>query len=172
MTAPEQVARPLRPVVWSLAVVWLGLQRTGDGLFRVLDGYDRAANAAGRAAARAGRALLRVLGPLGRVLRRLAVPVLRLVRRVWDFLGVRLLLRMFRPLGRWARAVWDRLHPLVERLRQAVRRLAARLEPVLRALVVVTSAVEAAAARLGERCRRVWAPVASAVLALRRPHRT
>ena len=78
---------------------------------------------------------------------------------------------MFRPHGRWARAVRDRLHPLAERLQQSVRRLAARLEPVLQALVAITSAVEAAAARLGERCRRVWAPVARAVVALRRPRR-
>ena len=79
MTAPT--GRVARPLVWSLAVVVLGLQRTGDGLFRVLDGYDRVADAAGRAAARAGRVLLRVLGPLGRLLRRLAAPLLRLLRR-------------------------------------------------------------------------------------------
>jgi hypothetical protein len=170
-TAPDQVVRPLRPLVWGLAVVWLALQRTGDGLFRVLDGYDRAANALARAAARAGRALLRVLGPLGRLLRRLAAPVLRLLRRVWDVLGVQLLLRMFRPLGRWARAVWGRLHPLVDRLQQALRRLAARLQPLLHALVAVTSAVQAAAGRLGARCRRAWAPVTRAVQALRRPRR-
>ena len=81
LTAPDQVVPPLRPLVWGLAVVWLALQRTGDGLFRVLDGYDRAATALARTAARAGRALLRVLGPLGRLLRRLAAPVLRLLRR-------------------------------------------------------------------------------------------
>jgi hypothetical protein len=171
VTTPEQVARPLRPVVWTLAVAWLGLQRTGDGLFRVLDGYDRAADAAGRAAARAGRALLRVLGPLGRLLRRLATPVLRLLRRTWDLLGVHLLLRMFRPLGLRARAALARLHPLVQRLQQAMCRLAARLAPVLRALTALTCAVEAAAARLGARWRRAWAPVARAVLALRRPRR-
>ena len=162
-----RVARSLRPVVWSLAVVWLTLQKTGDGLFRVLDGYDRGASAVGRAAARAGRAVLRALGPLGRLVRRLAVPVLRLARRVWDFLGVRLLLRMFRPLGRWARAVWDRLLPLAERLRLAVHRLAARFEPLLQRLAAAAAAVEAAAARLGARWRRLWAPVARAVRSLR-----
>jgi hypothetical protein len=171
VSATSGVARPLRPLVWALAVGWLALHKTGDGLLRVLDGYDRAANAVGRAAARLGRALLRVLGPLGRLLRRLAVPVLRLLRRIWDALGVRLLLRMFRPLGRWARAVWDRLHPLAERLRQAVRRLAVRLEPVVRRLAAFTAAVEAAAARLGARWRRAWTPVARAVLALRRTGR-
>jgi hypothetical protein len=170
-SAPARVARPLRPVVWLLAVGWLALQSAGNALGHVLDAYDRAANAAGRAVARLGRALLRALGPLGRLLRRLAVPVLRLLRRIWDVLGVRLLLRMFRPLGRWARAVWDRLHPLVERLQHLARCFAARLEPVLRALVAVTDAVEAAAARVGARCRRVCAPIASAVLALRRPRR-
>lgn len=162
-----QVARGLRPVVWSLAVVWLALQRTGDGLFRVLDGYDRGANAVGRAAARAGRAVLRALGPLGRLLRRLAMPVLRLVRRAWDVLGVRLLLRMFRPLGRWARAIWNRLLPLAERLRLGLQGLAARLEPVLQRLAAAAAAVEAAAARLGARWRRLWAPVARAVQSLR-----
>ncbi len=170
-SAPARVVRSLRPVVWLLAVGWLALQSAGNALGRFLDGYDRAANAAGRAVARLGRALLRALGPLGRVLRRLAMPVLRVLRRLWDALGVRLLLRMSRPLGRWARAAWHRLHPLVERLQSLTLRLAARLEPVLRALVAVTDAVEAAAARVGARCRRAWAPVARAVLDLRRPRR-
>ncbi len=169
--SPAPVARLLRPVVWVLAVGWLALQSAGSVLGRALDGYDRAVNAAGRAVARLGRALLRALGPLGRALRRLAMPVLRVLRRLWDALGVRLLLRMSRPLGRWARAAWHRLHPLVERLQSLALRLAARLEPVLRTLVAVTDAVEAAAARVGARCRRAWAPVARAVLDLRRPRR-
>jgi hypothetical protein len=59
----------------------------------------------------------------------------------------------------------------VERLQQAARRLVVRLQPVLPVLAAVTSVVEAAAARLGARWRRAWAPVARAVLALRRPRR-
>jgi hypothetical protein len=126
------VARPLRPVVWGLAVVWLALQKTGDGLLRCSTATTapRTPPAARRPAL--GRALLRVLGPLGRALRRLALPVLRLLRRVWDVLGVRLLLRMFRRSGAGPARPGTACTPLAERLQRAVQRLAARLEPVLR----------------------------------------
>jgi hypothetical protein len=107
--------------------------------------------------------VLQVLGPLGRLLRRLATPVLRRLRRIVDLINVRLLLRMFRPMGRLARWCWARTRPVVEDLGRWGLRQVARLEPLLRRLASVTDGVERRAGRLAALWRRAWAPVRRAM---------
>lgn len=160
--------RVLRPAVWLLAVVYLVLERSGAALGRALDGYVRATDAVGRALRRACLAVLRWLGPLGRLVRRLAAPVVRVLVRCWDRLSVWLLLRMFRPLRRWAEVLVARCRPPLERLVARLERLVAHLAPLLRVLTAAIDAVDAAAARLGAGWRRLWSPVMRTVRALRR----
>lgn len=163
--------RVLRSAVWLLAVVYLVVEQAGAALGRGLEGYVRATDAAGRAVRRACLAVLRWLGPLGRLVRRLAAPVVRLLVRCWDRMSVWLLLRMFRPLRRWAQALVDRCRPPLERLMARLSRLVAHLAPLVQALTAAVDAVEAAAARLGSGWRRLWSPVLRVVQSLRRPPR-
>ena len=154
------------PGVWLLALGWLALQGAASAAGKGLDAYDRGATSAGRAVVRAARVALRALGPLGRLLRRLLAPPLRVLRRLWDAAGVWLMTRMFRPLGRLARAVVERLRPVAERLSAWAYRVVAVLLPVLRALTRAADAVERAAARLRARLARTVAPVRRRVLAV------
>jgi hypothetical protein len=162
----HDLRRPLRPFVWLLAVGVLLLRAAGQGGVRVLEGYERAADATGRAVVRAAkaswRAVLRVLGPLGRLLRRLLAPAWRLVVRLWDRLGLWLLLRLLRPVGRVARRVLARVQPALVRLLARVQAVLARLEPALQALLGVVGAIERGADRLAMLVRRAWVPVARA----------
>lgn len=86
-----------------LALLWVLGEAAGRMAGRLLEGYERAANAAGQAVVRGAKAVLAALGPLGRELLRLLAPLGRLLRRLWDQISGWLLLRMFRPMGRWAR---------------------------------------------------------------------
>ena len=166
---PSLGRRVLQPAVWLLAVAYLVVERAGSALGRALEGYVRATDAAGRAVRRASLAVLRWLGPLGRLVRRLAAPVVRLLVRCWDRLSVWLLLRMFRPLSRWAKALVARCRPPLERLVARLQRLVAHLAPLLEALTAAVDAVEATAARLAARWRRTWAPVVRLARSWRSP---
>ncbi len=161
------LSQVVRPVVWVLAVLWLVVERTGAATGRGLEAYERGAAAAGRACLRAGRAVLRALGPLGRALRRLADPFLRAVRWVWDQVSVRLLLRMFRPLGRLARRVVALVRPTAERVVAWGRRQVDRLAPMLAALARAVEQVERAAGRLSARLSRTVEPLRRAVRTVR-----
>lgn len=161
------LSRLAHPVLWLVAVLWLSLQTMGNGVLVLLDAYDRTAQAAGRAAIRAGHRVLQVLGPLGRLLRRLATPVLRRLRRIVDLINVRLLLRMFRPMGRLTRWCWTRTRPVVDNVSRWGLRQLARLEPLLRRLAAITDAVERRAGQLAAFWRRAWAPVRQAMPRLR-----
>lgn len=171
-TAKLHLRRPGVALIWLLAVPWLGLQVAGSVVLAGLDAYDRAAGTAGRAAVRAGRGPLRALGPAGRLLRRLAGPPLHLLRRVLAWVEVRMLLRLFRPTGRWAGWCWARTRPVVDAVTTCGLRQVARLEPLLRRLTAVTEAVERAAGRLAAAWHRASAPVRQALIRLRRAPRT
>ena len=84
-------------------MVWVVLRAIGRGFGTLHDWYLRGWAAAGRAGLRAGRTVLTWLGPLGRALLRLARPLARAVKRAWDRVGLRVVLFLVRPLGRWAR---------------------------------------------------------------------
>lgn len=160
----------MQPVVWLLAVLWLGGQGAGHQMDRLLDGYLRTTDAAGRAAKRGARALLRgvlrILGPLGRLLAPTLRRIWTFLRKVWDWLGLKVLLRILRPIGRFARWLATCAQPAV----QAVRRWAQRLidivvswgEPVIRRLNAAIDVVESTASRLGRRIARAWSPVTRA----------
>ena len=162
----------LAPVVWACAVVYLLLQTTSRTVGDALEAYNRGVVRVGNALLRAGRRLLDLLGPLGRALRALVAPLWRRLRAMWAWLNVQVLLRMFRPLRRWALLLVERLRPVVLRLVARVRRvlaaLAPLLEPPLRLLERGIDAVERAAARLERVWRRLWAPVLATVARWRR----
>ena len=174
-TATSQVPRAVRPLVWLLAALWLPLRVAGSATGRGLEAYDRGTDAVGRAVARAARAvgrgllrLVRLLGPLGRALRAAVAPVLRVLRRAWDRLGLWVLLRLLRPVGRFFRRLLTRAQPLIERATAVLRAVTARLEPVERALGVVVVALDGATDRAVQRLRRAFAPVGHAVAVLAR----
>ena len=178
-SAADGVPRAVRPLVWSLALLWMVIRASGRGLESALRAYDLATSATGRAAVCALRALLGALGPLGRFLRRLLTPLRRGLRRLWREVGLRALLLAFRPLGppgRWMvkqayrGAIWveGRAVNLAARVQPLARALASTARPVLRAFAAGTRAIEGAAARLGALLRRAWAPVSGAAAAVSR----
>ena len=143
--------RGLATLVWPAALCWLGLHALGRAGLWLLTGVDRGTSAVARTAGAAARALLRALGPLGRALRRLSTPLLRQLRRAWTWLGRRVFLAMARSLGRFGRWLVQLCRPAAQAVLRWAHRLAA---PLLRRLETAAAAVEAAAARLGARCRR------------------
>jgi hypothetical protein len=158
--------RALAPVVWLLAMGWLGLQGLGRGGMWLLTAVDEGTSAVARAGSRAGRAVLGALGPLGRVLlRRVLRPLWRGVRRLWSWLNRRVFLALTRPLGRFARWLVARARPVVAAVLDRARRVLARVEPGLDALGAVVSR---AAVRLGAALRRGTAPVRRATAVLGR----
>ena len=157
---PADVPRLLLPLVWVAGVVWLVLRAAGRGFGTLHDWYVRGWAALGRACLSAGRTVLTWLGPLGHALLRLARPLARAVKRAWDRLGLRAVLFLFRPLGRWARRLAAATHRGADWVVQQAGRLAARAEPLLRVSRALTAAVGRTAASIAAFARRCWAPVA------------
>jgi hypothetical protein len=148
---PGGIRRGLAPLVWPLAMCWLGLQALGRAGLWLLSGVDQGTSAVARTAGAGARALLRALGPLGRGLRWLSAPLLRQLRRAWNWLGRRVFLAMTRSLGRFGRWLVQRCRPVAQAVLRGVHRLAA---PLLDRLEAASAVVEAAATRLGARWRR------------------
>jgi hypothetical protein len=165
--ASSAAGRGLAPLVWLLAAGWVALQGLGQAGLWLLTAVDEGTSAAARVGARTFRAVAGALGPLGRGLRRLVTPAARWLRRGWDRLGRRVLLAMFRPLGRFGRWLVTRSRPAVARVLACARALAVRLLPALDALTAAVEAVERAAGRLGSLLTRAWAPVSRRLRAVR-----
>lgn len=154
-------------MVWLLAVVWSVVEGIGRGLGRLHDWYLRGASRLGRACMDRTRAVLRRLGPLGRALLRLARPVLRGLRLLWDYVGLRVFLFLARPVGRFGRWVLKRSRPAADRVIAWARSLGAVVQPVMNVLSAVIEAVERQAARIGRFLRWASTPVRRAGGALR-----
>jgi hypothetical protein len=154
-----RLRRGLAPLVWLLAVCWLGLQGLGRAGVWLLTAVDEGTSAVARACGAATRAVLRGLGPLGRALQRLLAPLLRWLRLTWVWLGRRVFLAMVHPLGRFGRWLVRRSRPAVERFLAWTRRVAMRAEPLLHRLATALDGVERAAARLGAPLRRATVSV-------------
>lgn len=161
-TDPDDVPWAVRPFVWPLAIFWFAIRACARGLVRGLQAYDAGTAAVGRAAGRAGYALLRRLGPFGRFLRQLS-PLVRGARLLWQAIGRRAIVFMFRPLGRFGMWLWTQGCPAAVWLNDRAVRLAVRVEPTLRTISSKTGPIRRAIAqtvrRLRARVARAWAPV-------------
>ena len=166
MTSRRIMSRLAAPVVWLLAAGWVALTAVGRGIGHGHDWYEAAWSAIGRGSVRAGRAVLGWLGPLGRALLRLARPIVRALRWIWDQVGLRLWLFLTRPLGRLGRWLVARTGPIADRIVQWARRVALRAAPVTRALASGIGAVERAGARFRAMLGRAFAPAGRAVRAV------
>jgi hypothetical protein len=132
--------------MWVLALLLVTCQAVAHVVDRLLTAYLRGAATAGRAVLRIGGRVIAALGPLGRALRARLTPAVRVLRRVWEEVGHRLLRRMLRPLGRVGRRlaalparVLGRLAGPAWRLLALPAQLTRPLAPWWRSLVRATS---------------------------------
>jgi hypothetical protein len=157
-----RTGKPTMALLWPVALTWLALQATGRGLGRFHDAYSRAASRAGRATVNVAVLVLRRLRPLARLLE----PAGRLLRQVWDRMGLLMVRFVTGPLARAARRILLVSRPLVERLLVWGRRFHTRLQPILQVLSNVATAVAEIAALLARGLRWMTDPVRRVATAL------